>query len=68
MYDEYDAPDIGRENYEACREEERQMQEDRYTVAEIKELQEEEDERIAKEEAEYERNADYARDAFAGII
>jgi len=39
---DYETPDIGRENYEACREEEREVERDRYTVAEAKELEAEE--------------------------
>ena len=61
MYD--DAPDIARENYEACREEEREMERDRYSVAELKELEEEaKAEAEARAEALNEKNIDYAND------
>jgi len=67
MFDQYDTPDIGRENYEACREEERETERDRYTVAEAKELQTEWDaDQLAVEEAKAEavdaKNRDYAND------
>ena len=61
--DDYDTPDIGRENYEACRDEEREMERDRYTVAEIKELEaEDKAEREARAEVENDKNIDYAND------
>lgn len=63
MYDEYDAPDVGRENYEELREEEREAQWDRYTVAELKEMEEEEQaEAEARAEAVDAKNKDYALD------
>lgn len=42
--------------------EERDQEEDRMTVEEIK------NDEIAREEAEYERNADFAREALMGAI
>lgn len=77
MYEEYESltPDIGRENHEAYREEQREEERNSLTIAEEKEAQQEmanivkqEADDIRKEMAERERNDEYAWDANHGLI